>query len=160
MDSAAARVNTARAARGPGRLLLPTAAAYLLIAIAGAALSLAYDVGAESGTGPAADLPFRGTGLAPPLFLPVVLVAAAALARVRGWPGALGAVVVGLAGIGFFLGGTLNLPNDVDAARAAGSPIGLTIAAGVLAAVFGLAFAALAGAELSARVGGRARGTT
>ncbi len=89
----------------------------------------------------------------PPLFLPVALIAAAVLARARTWPGVVGAALVGLVGIAF-LGGTFNLPNDIDAARAAGSPVELTIASGVLAAIFGLAFAALAAAELVARVGG------
>jgi hypothetical protein len=85
-----------------------------------------------------------------------VLTAAAVLARARSWPGAVGAALVGLVGIGFFVGGTFNLPNDLDAARAAGSPTGLTIAAGVAAAIFGLAFAALGGAEIVARFRRRA----
>jgi hypothetical protein len=144
-------------ASAPGRWLLPIAAAYILVAIAGAALSLVYDVGAEPGGDPADDLAYRGTGLAPPLFLPIVVTAAAVLARARNWPGAVGAAVVGLVGIAFFLGGTFNLPNDLEAARAARSPTGLTIAAGVAAAIFGLAFAAFGSAELVAR--GRLRRT-
>ena len=42
-------------------------------------------------------------------------------------------------------------PNDVDAARAAGSPTELTITFRVIAAIFGIGFAALAGAELVTR---------
>jgi hypothetical protein len=101
---------------------------------------------------PADDLGFRGTALAAPLFLPAVLTSAAVLARARSWLGAIGAAIVVLVGVAFFLGGIFNLPNDLDAARAAGSPTGLTIAFGVVPAIFGLAFAALAGAELVARL--------
>lgn len=119
-------------------------------------LSFVYDVGAEPGGDPADDLAFRGTGLAAPLFLPVVLVAAAVLARARTWLGAIGSAIVGLVGVAFFLGGIFNLPNDLDAARAAGSPTGFTIAFGVVTAIFGLAFAALGGAELVVRFRRRA----
>jgi hypothetical protein len=119
-------------------------------------LSFVYDVGAEPGGDPADDLAFRGTGLAAPLFLPVVLVAAAVLARARTWFGAIGSAIVGLVGVAFFLGGIFNLPNDLAAARAAGSPTGLTIAFGVVTAIFGLAFAALGGAELVVRFRRRA----
>ena len=119
-------------------------------------LSFVYDVGAEPGGDPADDLAFRGTGLAAPLFLPVVLVAAAVLARARTWLGAIGSAIVGLVGVAFFLGGIFNLPNDLDAARAAGSPTGLTIAFGVVTAIFGLAFAALGGAEVVVRFRRRA----
>jgi hypothetical protein len=119
-------------------------------------LSFVYDVGAEPGGDPADDLAFRGTGLAAPLFLPVVLVAAAVLARARTWLGAIGSAIVGLVGVEFFLGGIFNLPNDLVPARAAGSPTGLTIAFGVVTAIFGLAFAALGGVELVARFGRRA----
>jgi hypothetical protein len=81
----------------------------------------------------------------------VVLIAAAALARARGWPGAIGAALVGLVGVAFFLGGISNLPNDLDAALAPGSPTELTITFRVVAAVVGIGFAALAGAELVTR---------
>jgi hypothetical protein len=119
-------------------------------------LSFVYDVGAEPGGDPADDLAFRGTGLAAPLFLPVVLVAAAVLARARTWFGAIGSAIIGLVGVAFFLGGIFNLPNDLDAARGAGSPTGFTIAFGVVTAIFGLAFAALGGAELVVRFRRRA----
>jgi hypothetical protein len=119
---------------------------------------LVYDVGAEPGSDPADDLAFRGTALAAPLFLPVVLIAAAALARTRGWAGVVGATAVGLVGVAFFLGGIFNLPNDLDAARAAGSPTALTIAFGVVTAIFGLVFVAHAAAVLLARF--RRRGAT
>jgi hypothetical protein len=58
---------------------------------------------------------------------------------------------VGLVGVAFFLGGISNLPDDLDAARAAGSPTKLTITFRVVAAIFGIGFAALAGAELVTR---------
>jgi len=126
---------------GPGRRLLAIASVYILIAIAGVVLSLVYEVGADPGGDH--DLAFRRTGLAPPLFRPVVLIAATSLARARGRPGALAAAVVGVVGIACFLGGIFNLPNDLDAARPAGSPTGLTIAFGVVTAIFGIGFAAL-----------------
>ena len=98
---------------------------------------MVYDVGAEPGSDPDDDLAFRGTALAAPLFLPVVLIAVAALTRTRGWAGVVGAAAVGLVGVAFFLGGIFNLPNDVDAARAAGPPTALTIAFGVVTGIFG-----------------------
>jgi hypothetical protein len=136
----------------PRRRLLWIAAAYVLVATAGAVLSLVYDVGAEPGGDAGEDLAFRGTGLAPPMFVPVVLLAAAALARAPRWPGGIGTAVVGVLGVALLLGGTFNLPNDLDAARAAGSPTELTIAAGALAAMFGLILVVLATAELLARL--------
>jgi hypothetical protein len=36
--------------------------------------------------------------------------------------------VAGVVGVAFMLGSTVNLPNDLSAARAAGSPTALTIA--------------------------------
>jgi hypothetical protein len=127
-------------ASATGRRLVVIAGVYVVLAIIGAVLSLAYDVGAEPGGDPADDLAFRGTALATPLFLPIVLIVAAALARTRGWAGVIGAAAVGLVGVAFFLGGIFNLPNDLDAARAAGSPTALTIAFGVVTAIFGLLF--------------------
>jgi hypothetical protein len=123
--------NTESASATGGRLVV-IAGVYVVLAIIGAVLSLAYDVGAEPGDDPADDLAFRGTALAAPLFLPIVLIVAAALARTRGWAGVIGAAAVGLVGVAFFLGGIFNLPNDLDAARAAGSPTALTIAFGVV----------------------------
>jgi hypothetical protein len=80
----------------------------------------------------------------------VVLIAVAASAGAR-LAGAIGAALVGLVGVAFFLGGISNLPDDLDAARAAGSPTKLTIRFRVVAAIFGIGFAALAGAELVTR---------
>ena len=114
-------------------------------------LSLAYGVGAHPGGDPAADLPFRGTALAPPLFLPVLLTAGAALARRPGRSGAVGTGVAGLVGLAFVGGATLNLPNDIEAARAAGSPVPLTIALGVVYAGLGLGLAGNAAAALASR---------
>lgn len=68
----------------------------------------------------------RGTALTPPLFLPVALVAAATAARSDGPVGRAGAGVVSLVGAAFLAGSTGNLPNDLAAARAAGTPTRLT----------------------------------
>jgi tetrahydromethanopterin S-methyltransferase subunit D len=125
----------------PQRRLLPLAIAYLPVATVGAALSLAYGVGAHPGGDPAQDLLLRGTALAPPLFLPAALVGAAGLARQEGWPAAAGTGVVGLVGLAFMAGSTLNLPNDLDAARAAGSPVGVTIGMAVVHWLVGLGLA-------------------
>jgi hypothetical protein len=117
------------------RNLLPIVAAYLPVAIGGAALSVLWDVGATP-EGGAGDLFLRGTALAPPLFLPVVLAVAAAAARADGRRGRIGAGFVTLVAIAFMAGSTANLPNDVAAARAAGTPIALT--AGLAAIHLGL----------------------
>jgi hypothetical protein len=109
------------------RRLLGLALAYVPLAAGGAWLSLRYGVGALPGGDPARDLALRGTGLAPPLFLPVALVGAAVLARRQDRVGAGALVVTGLVGLAFTAGSTLNLPNDMAAARDAGSPIGLTV---------------------------------
>jgi hypothetical protein len=111
----------------PERRLLGLAIAYAPLAAGSAWLSLRYGVGARPGGEPGRDLALRGTGLAPPLFLPVALVGAAALARRQDRVGAGALVVTGLVGLAFTAGSTLNLPNDIAAARAAGSPVGLTV---------------------------------
>ncbi|MBD0323494.1 MAG: hypothetical protein ICV72_08925 [Aldersonia sp.] len=116
----------------PQQRLLPLAIAYLPVAAVGAALSFAYRVGAHPGGNPAKDLLFRGTALAPPLFLPAALLGAAGLARTDGLPATAGTGVVGLVGLAFLAGTTLNLPNDLDAARAAGSPVGVTVGIAVV----------------------------
>lgn len=121
--------------------LLPLAIAYLPVVTVGAALSFAYGVGAHPGGDPAKDLLFRGTALAPPLFLPAALLGAAGLARTDGWPAAAGSGVVGVVGLAFLAGTTLNLPNDLDAARAAGSPVGVTIGIAVVHWLVGLGLA-------------------
>jgi hypothetical protein len=113
------------------RRLLPIVVAYLPVPIVGAVLSARWDVGA-SPEGGAGDMVLRGTALTPPLFLPVALLGAAAMARSQGTRGLVGAGVVSLVAAAFMAGSTANLPNDLAAARAAGTPVALT---GALAAV-------------------------
>ena len=74
----------------------------------------------------------RGTALTAPLFLPAVPVAGAAAARRDGAIGRVGAGAVSLVGAAFMAGSTASLPNDLAAAKAAGTPRALTA---VLAAV-------------------------
>ena len=126
------------------RRLWRLALGYAPLAAAGAWLSFRYDVGALPGGDPARDLVLRGTGLAPPLFLPVALLGAARLSGRRDRVGAAGAAVCGLVGLAFTAGSTLNLPNDVAAARDAGSPVGLTVGFAVFHWVFGPALVASA----------------
>jgi hypothetical protein len=129
------------------RRLLPIVAAYLPVPIAGAILSARWDVGASPGGGPR-DMVLRGTALTPPLFLPLVLLAGAAAARGEGTTGRIGAAMVSLVGLAFLGGSTANLPNDFEAADAAGTPRSLTAA---LAAVhLALAIALLANAAPAA----------
>ena len=123
------------------RRLLPIVLAYLPVPIAGAALSIAWGVGASPEGGPA-DLPFSGTALAPPLFLPVLLVGAAALARRPGTAGRVGAAVVSLVATAFLAGSTLNLPNDFAAAESAGTPIALSATLAVVHIVLSVALLA------------------
>jgi hypothetical protein len=113
--------------RSSPRKLLPIVAAYLPVPIIGAVLSAAWDVGA-SPEGGAGDMFLRGTALTPPLFLPVVLLAGAAAARSSGTRGRAGAGAVSLVATAFLAGSTANLPNDVAAARSAGTPLALTAA--------------------------------
>ncbi len=157
--STAGRLEAPRAAGRAARRLLPIAGAYLPVVATGALLSFVYGVGARSGHDPRADIALRGTALAPPLFLPVAMVGGAALARAPGRGGTVGAAIAGGVGLAYLLGGTINLPNDLKAARAAGSPPALTAAMGATAAGFGLALAATAAAALGAsdRIRKRAR---
>ena len=122
------------------RNLLPIVAAYLPVAIGGAVLSVLWDVGA-SPEGGAGDMVLLGTALTPPLFLPVVLCVAAAAARAEGRRGRVGAGLVTLVAGAFMAGSTANLPNDIAAARAAGTPIALT--AGLAAIHLGLSIGLL-----------------
>jgi hypothetical protein len=126
--------------RSSPRNLLPIVAAYLPIAVGGAALSALWDVGA-SPEGGAGDMFLRGTALTPPLFLPVVLCVAAAAARTEGRRGRVGAGLVTLVAVAFMAGSTANLPNDIAAARAAGTPTALT--AGLAAIHLGLSIGLL-----------------
>ncbi|HEV2772805.1 MAG TPA: transposase [Thermoleophilaceae bacterium] len=75
---------------------------------------------------------------------------------VIGRAGRVGTAVVGVVGLSYLLGGTLNLPNHLKAARAAGSPPALTGAMGLIAAGFGLGLAGNAAAALAGA--GRRRG--
>jgi hypothetical protein len=122
------------------RNLLPIVAAYLPVAIGGAVLSVRWDVGA-SPEGSPSDRVLRGTALTPPLVLPVVLCAAAAAARSEGRRGRVGAGLVSLVAVAFMAGSTANLPNDLAAARAAGTPVALT--AGLAAIHLGLSIGLL-----------------
>ena len=125
------------------RYLLPIVAAYLPVPIVGALLSAAWDVGATPEGGPD-DMFLRGTALTPPLFLPVVLLGGAALAREPGARGRVGAGLVTLVAVAFLAGSTLNLPTDLRSARSAGTPARLTVS---LAAVHaGMSIALLANA--------------
>jgi hypothetical protein len=122
------------------RNLLPIVIAYLPVPVIGAGLSALWNVGA-SPEGGAGDMFLRGTALTPPLFLPAVLVAGAAAARREGTTGRIGAGIVTLVSVAFLGGSTANLPNDFDAARAAGTPLGLT--AGLALVHVGLSLALL-----------------
>jgi len=103
------------------------AAVYVPVFCAGAWLSLRHGVGVRPGGDPARDLPFRGTAFAPPLFLPVALLGAAALSPRRDAVGTCATAVAGLVGLAFTAGTTLNLGNDITATRAAGAPVNLTV---------------------------------
>lgn len=151
----AVRPGASQAADRAARRLLSLAGAYLPVVATGAVLSFVYGVGARPGGDPRADIVFRGTALAPPLFLPASMVGGAALARAPGRAGAIGTAIAGAVGIAYFLGGTVNLPNDLKAARAAGSPPGLTAALCAIAAAFGLG---LAGSAAMALFGAARRG--
>jgi hypothetical protein len=117
--------------RSSTRDLLPLAVAYLPVPIVGAVLSARWKVGASPDGGPR-DMVLRGTALTPPLFLPVILIGAAAVAPRDGVVGRFGAAVVSLVATAFLAGSTANLPNDFRAADAAGTPRRLT---GALAAI-------------------------
>ena len=98
----------------------------------------------------------RGTALTPPLFLPVALVIAATFAPETGRRGRSGAAVVSAVATAFLAGSTANLPNDLRAADAAGTPRRLTAALAAIHAA--LAIALLANAL--PRLVGRDRGST
>jgi len=96
--------------------------AYMPVAIGGAVATFAYDVGAHPGSRARDDIVFRGSPLVPPLLMPVALLGADYLVAKRGPVGIVATAVMGFVGLGFIGGTTFNLPNDLDAARAAGSP--------------------------------------
>jgi hypothetical protein len=120
------------------RRLLPIVLAYAPVPAIGALLSIAWHVGASPTGGPD-DVLFRGTALAPPLFLPVALAAGAVAARRSGAAGAVGVAVCALVGAAFLGGSTFNLPNDLAAAAAAGAPAPLTIALAIVHGTLALA---------------------
>lgn len=142
-------------ARGSSaRNLLPIVAAYLPVPVVGAVLSAVWDVGATP-EGGADDMFLRGTALTPPLFLPVVLLAGAVLAREPGQRGRVGAALVTAVGTAFLAGSTANLPTDLAAAKSAGTSPKLTV--GLAAIHLTLAIALLYNAV--PRLRGRARDT-
>ena len=114
------------------RLLLPLVLAYLPLPAVTTVLTFVWKVGASGSSRDPRDVFLKGTGLAPPAFLPVALAAGAAAARRADAVGTAGLAVCALVGAGFLGGSTVNLPNDLAAARAAGTPRWLTP---VLAAV-------------------------
>ena len=108
---------------------------------AGVWLSLRLGVGAHPGGDPVRALAFKGTGLAPPLFLPAALFAAAVLSPRRDALGTVATATAGVVGLAFTAGTTLNLRNDISAARDADSPAGLTIVIAAFHWLFGPALA-------------------
>jgi hypothetical protein len=117
------------------------AAWYMPVLGAGVWLSLRYGVGAHPNGNPVRDLAFRGTGLAPPLFLPTALLGAAVLSPRRDRLGTTATAVAGLVGLAFTAGTTFNLRNDIAATRAAGSSTGLTVGIAAFHWVYGPALA-------------------
>jgi hypothetical protein len=126
-------VHTAATRRLPG-----LACAYAGFSAATIPLSLAYGVGARPGGRAMSDMPFRGTGFTPPLFLPVLLVGGALGARSRDL-GSYGAGLVAAVSTAILGGSTLNVPNDVRAVRAAGGPASLTYGLARASAILALA---------------------
>lgn len=132
------------------RRLLPLVLAYLPLPIIGAILSVRWRVGATADGDPS-DMVLRGTALTPPLFLPVALLGASAVARRPGPSGRIGAAVASAIGGAFLAGSTANLPTDFAAARAAGSPRWLTAGLAGIHLTFGLALIRHAGARALGR---------
>jgi hypothetical protein len=123
------------------------AALYVPVLGTGVWLSFRNGVGAHPDGDPVRDLPFRGTALAPPLFLPVALFCATRLNSRRDTVGTAATMLAGLVGLAFTAGTTLNLRNDITAARAAKSPVWLTVVIAAFHWAFGpaLAFSAFQG---------------
>lgn len=128
---ATSRALNRAARRRRERRLLPIVLAYLPVPVAGALLSIAWGVGATPASG-AADLPLQGTALAPPLFLPVILVGAAVMARRAGAVGTVGLAWCTLVGAAFLAGSTLNLLSNLAAGGAAGVPAPLVVALAII----------------------------
>lgn len=126
--------------RNPERLVGLLSVLYVPVLAAAVILSYRYRVGARPGRSPN-DVFLRGTPYAPPLFLPAALLTAKATADRQDLVGGVGKGVVGLVGVAFLLGSTLNLPNDLEAARAANAPVAISSSMAVFHALFGMALA-------------------
>jgi hypothetical protein len=146
-DDRASAPTIAAMTRSSTRNLLPLVVTYLPVPIVGAVLSARWKVGASADGGPG-DMVLRGTALTPPLFLPALLLGAAAIAPRDGPVGRVGAGVVSLVGAAFLAGSTANLPNDFKAADAAGTSRPLTVALAAIHLVYALALLANAGPRL------------
>jgi hypothetical protein len=135
------------------RRLLPLTLAYAVYTLATVPVSLSYDVGAHPGGRAVADMPLKGTGVSPPLFLPVLLVLGALLARRSHRRSAVaGAALDTLVGLAILGGSTVNVPNDLKAVRAAGAPTWITYASAGTSAVLALTIVIHAVAAVGSQV--------
>jgi hypothetical protein len=132
---------------------LPIVACYLPVPLVGAALSVLWNVGASPETG-AGDMFLLGTALTPPLFLPALLLIGAVAARSDGPAGRAGAILVSVVSVMFLGGSTANLPNDLIAAQAAGSPLALTVGLAVVHVALSVSLLANALPRAFGRTGG------
>jgi hypothetical protein len=114
-------------------------------------LSVEWDVGAQTGSDPSADLIARGKALSPPLVLVAVLLLGALVAQLRGRVEGAGVALVGLGGLGLLLCEVVGIGTDLAVARSLGGPEGPTVLLGGLTAAFGLGFASLAASSLVRR---------
>jgi hypothetical protein len=138
-----------------GCRLLPLTIGYAAFAVATVPLSIFYDVGA-SPEGSPSDVVLKGSGYTPPLFLPVLLVIGALLARRSHRRSAIaGAALDTLIGLAILGGSTLNVPNDLAAVEAAEAPSWITYALAGVSAVFSLAIVGHGAATIVARLWGR-----
>ena len=101
------------------------------------------------GGDPAKDALLRGTAATPPLVIVAVLVAGAVLARRPGRVGLGGTLAAGVVGLLFLAGSTFNLPNDLEAARAANLPVEVTYGL----AGYTIAFSVVLLAQVAAALG-------
>ena len=114
--------------------------------------SLAYGVGAQPGGKPVPDMPLRGTGYTPPLFLSALLVGGARLARFPDRRGVAGSALVSLVSVAILGGSTLNIPTDLRAVRAVGGPETMTYTMASVSGSLALALLGHGVAVLSARI--------
>jgi len=131
-----------------GRRLLPLTLVYAAFALATLPLSIIYDVGATP-EGDASDALLTGTGFTPPLFLPILLIGGALLARRSAL---LGAALVALLSLAILGGSTLNVANDVVAVLAALAPTWLAYVLAAVSAVLALGMLLDALAALIAQI--------